>query len=345
MDRRLGVGVPTRVRFSPREGRSGGSGIRGPRHGRRRLSQRAPGGRHRQHAPHLPLRRLVGDRSRSPTRSSSVSTHPCGHATAEQARLGDLPRPSTRRTTSSARWRATSAGTGARASSPRGSGDRCGWRHGRVPGWRRCGRQRLSPRRAKELSTSPPTSSGMALPEGRAVGVARRPNRGGGRRLGTRQGQAEGPVGGALVAGGPAVPSGSTRSWWKPCRRRRPIGWADDRVSHRRARHLGGADGTRFALVVNGERIWVRGFNWIPDDCFPARVDRGRYERRIADAVDGQRQPVAGVGWRDLRERRLLRSLRPTGVMVWQDFLFACAAYPEELRLRSSPKRRMPSTV
>ncbi len=32
--------------------------------------------------------------------------------------------------------------------------------------------------------------------------------------------------------------------------------------------------GTPFTLVVNGERVFARGFNWIPGDCFPSRVDR-----------------------------------------------------------------------
>ena len=31
-------------------------------------------------------------------------------------------------------------------------------------------------------------------------------------------------------------------------------------------------DGTPFTLVVNGRPVFVKGVNWIPDDCFPARV-------------------------------------------------------------------------
>ena len=46
------------------------------------------------------------------------------------------------------------------------------------------------------------------------------------------------------------------------------------------------AAGTPFTFVVNGKPILVRGANWIPDDCFPSRIDRARYERSIANATD-----------------------------------------------------------
>ncbi len=90
-------------------------------------------------------------------------------------------------------------------------------------------------------------------------------------------------------------------------------------------------DGTRFAMVVNGERIWVRGFNWIPDDCFPARVDRGRYQRRIADAVDANANLLRVWGGGIYESDDFYEVCDQRGVMVWQDFLFACAAYPSEL--------------
>ena len=41
-----------------------------------------------------------------------------------------------------------------------------------------------------------------------------------------------------------------------------------------------------FALKVNGERVWIKGANWIPDDPFPTRVTRERYEKRIADMLE-----------------------------------------------------------
>jgi beta-mannosidase len=97
-------------------------------------------------------------------------------------------------------------------------------------------------------------------------------------------------------------------------------------------------DGSRFALVVNGERVWVRGFNWIPDDCFPARVDRGRYERRITEAVDANANLLRVWGGGIYESDDFYHVCDQRGVLVWQDFLFACAAYPGELAAEVEPE-------
>ncbi|MBN1170541.1 MAG: glycoside hydrolase family 2 protein, partial [Micromonosporaceae bacterium] len=45
------------------------------------------------------------------------------------------------------------------------------------------------------------------------------------------------------------------------------------------------AAGSGFTLVVNDLPVFVRGVNWIPDDCFPTRVDRARLAERFAQAI------------------------------------------------------------
>ena len=90
------------------------------------------------------------------------------------------------------------------------------------------------------------------------------------------------------------------------------------------------ADGTPFQLRVNGEPIFVRGANWIPDDAFPTRVDRDRYSRRIADATDANMNLLRVWGGGVFEADDFYDLCDERGVLVWQDFLFACAAYPEE---------------
>ena len=46
------------------------------------------------------------------------------------------------------------------------------------------------------------------------------------------------------------------------------------------------ADGTPCTLLVNGERVFARGVNWIPGDCFPSRVGRSQYAQRLTQARD-----------------------------------------------------------
>lgn len=89
------------------------------------------------------------------------------------------------------------------------------------------------------------------------------------------------------------------------------------------------AIGSQWSLVVNDVPMWIRGANWIPDDPFPSRVDtatmRTRIEQACAANVDLLRVWGGGVYESDA----FYEICDELGVMVWQDFAFACAAYPE----------------
>ncbi len=92
--------------------------------------------------------------------------------------------------------------------------------------------------------------------------------------------------------------------------------------------------GTPFMLSVNGKPVLVKGVNWIPDDCFPHRVDRQRYSHRIADATDAEVNLLRVWGGGLYESDALYEICDELGVLVWQDALFACAAYAEEPPLR-----------
>ncbi|NQX26428.1 glycoside hydrolase family 2 protein [Microbacteriaceae bacterium VKM Ac-2854] len=90
------------------------------------------------------------------------------------------------------------------------------------------------------------------------------------------------------------------------------------------------ADGTPFVIVVNGEPIQIRGANWIPDHAFVAEIDRARYRRRVQDAVDANMNLLRVWGGGLYESDDFYDACDEAGVLVWQDFLFACAAYAEE---------------
>ncbi|QNP65873.1 glycoside hydrolase family 2 protein [Streptomyces genisteinicus] len=92
--------------------------------------------------------------------------------------------------------------------------------------------------------------------------------------------------------------------------------------------------GTGFTLVVNGERIFARGVNWIPDDAFPSRITPERYRTRLRQAVDANIDLVRIWGGGIYEDEAFYDACDELGLMVWQDFLFACSAYPEEQPLR-----------
>lgn len=92
--------------------------------------------------------------------------------------------------------------------------------------------------------------------------------------------------------------------------------------------------GSPFTLVVNDRPIYVKGVNWIPDDAFPSRIDRGRYRARLEQAKAANLNLVRVWGGGIYESEDFYDVADELGLLVWQDFLFACAAYSEEEPLR-----------
>nr|WSX75047.1 glycoside hydrolase family 2 protein [Streptomyces sp. NBC_00899] len=93
--------------------------------------------------------------------------------------------------------------------------------------------------------------------------------------------------------------------------------------------------GSAFTLVVNGTPLFARGVNWIPDDVFPSRVTPERYRRRLEQATAAGVDLVRVWGGGIYESDDFYDACDELGLLVWQDFPFACAAYPEEEPLRS----------
>lgn len=89
-------------------------------------------------------------------------------------------------------------------------------------------------------------------------------------------------------------------------------------------------NGANFALRINGVDVFVRGANWIPDDCFVTRVTPERYRERIQQAKDANIDLLRVWGGGLYETEDFYAACDELGVMVWQDFALACAAYPEE---------------
>ncbi|GAA1039926.1 glycoside hydrolase family 2 protein [Virgisporangium ochraceum] len=95
------------------------------------------------------------------------------------------------------------------------------------------------------------------------------------------------------------------------------------------------ADGTPFTVKINGRPVFVRGVNWIPDDVFLTRVTRERLAERFGQAVDAGVNLLRVWGGGRYESADFYGLADELGLMVEQDFLFACAAYPEEEPLAS----------
>ena len=87
---------------------------------------------------------------------------------------------------------------------------------------------------------------------------------------------------------------------------------------------------TFFRFVLNGVPIFAKGACWVPASSFVGEVDAAAYERLIDQTVGAHMNMIRVWGggvyepdlFYDLCDRK--------GVLVWQDFMFACAQYPED---------------
>ncbi|NIJ04679.1 glycoside hydrolase family 2 protein [Frigoribacterium faeni] len=105
------------------------------------------------------------------------------------------------------------------------------------------------------------------------------------------------------------------------------------------------SEGTSFRVVVNGQPVWTRGANWIPDDAFVTRVTRDRVAARLdqAEFANMNLLRVWGGGYYESDDFYELCDER--GIMTWQDFLFACASYAEEEPLRGEVEAEVRDNV
>ena len=106
-----------------------------------------------------------------------------------------------------------------------------------------------------------------------------------------------------------------------------------------------GVIGSRATLVVNGRPVFVRGVNWIPDDVFPHRVTRERYAARADQALGAGANLLRVWGGGLYESDDLYDACDARGLLVVQDFLFACAAYAEEEPLASEVEAEVRENV
>jgi beta-mannosidase len=89
--------------------------------------------------------------------------------------------------------------------------------------------------------------------------------------------------------------------------------------------------GTRFfRFVLNGAPIFARGANWIPADSFVGGIPAQRYENLLSAARDANMNMLRVWGGGIYEHDAFYDLCDALGLLVWQDFMFACATYPEE---------------
>ena len=90
------------------------------------------------------------------------------------------------------------------------------------------------------------------------------------------------------------------------------------------------AIGAAWTVKINGREVWCKGANWIPDDVFlPRANDPARLRGRLQQAKDAGMNMIRVWGGGIYETDAFYDICDELGLLVWQDFLFACAAYSE----------------
>jgi beta-mannosidase len=103
--------------------------------------------------------------------------------------------------------------------------------------------------------------------------------------------------------------------------------------------------GSSFEFEVNGQRVWIRGANWIPDDCFPSRITRERLEERISQAADLGCNMLRVWGGGLYESNDFYELCSEYGILVWQDFAFACAYYPDDPAAQAAMEKEAEANI
>lgn len=92
--------------------------------------------------------------------------------------------------------------------------------------------------------------------------------------------------------------------------------------------------GREFTFIVNGVRIFARGADLIPDDCFYGRITRQVIERDIRAAKFANFNCLRVWGGGYYPKDYFYELCDREGIVIWQDFMFACNVYDLTLRLK-----------
>ncbi|MBV9354576.1 MAG: glycoside hydrolase family 2 protein, partial [Chloroflexi bacterium] len=89
--------------------------------------------------------------------------------------------------------------------------------------------------------------------------------------------------------------------------------------------------GTRFfRFTLNGVPIFAKGADWIPCDSFVAEIAPEHYTRLVEAARDANMTMLRVWGGGIYEHDQFYGECDRLGLLVWQDFMFACAMYPED---------------
>lgn len=106
-----------------------------------------------------------------------------------------------------------------------------------------------------------------------------------------------------------------------------------------------GEAGLSFHFEVNGQDLFAGGANWIPDDNLLERITPARYRERVAQAASANMNMLRIWGGGIYEHEAFYEACDELGLLVWQDFMFACGLYPANADFQASVRAEAESQV
>ena len=86
--------------------------------------------------------------------------------------------------------------------------------------------------------------------------------------------------------------------------------------------------GSAMVFVVNGVPVFCKGANWIPCDAFPQCQSREVMAELLTSAVQAHMNMIRVWGGGQYESDEFYDLCDEKGLLIWHDFMFACALYP-----------------
>ena len=103
--------------------------------------------------------------------------------------------------------------------------------------------------------------------------------------------------------------------------------------------------GKSFYFKVNGQPVFMKGANYIPPDSFLPRATDSVYKNVIKNAVASNMNMLRVWGGGVYADNAFYEECDKNGILVWQDFMFACAMYPGDTAFLDSVKNEVIDNV
>lgn len=103
--------------------------------------------------------------------------------------------------------------------------------------------------------------------------------------------------------------------------------------------------GRSFTFVVNGVKVFCKGADWIPADQFPSRITDDHYRHLVSSAAQANMNMLRVWGGGFYESDLFYDLCDEYGVLIWQDFMFACSHYPCDDWYLDNARRDIEHTV